>query len=69
MLVRDDQSLKTVLPKLDCPRDNFNKLISLVYKNGAYWAYHSRTLYTNKGEVDSEFNHFEQAWQVVRLAN
>ena len=40
MLVRDDADLKTVMPKLGCPED-YQKLLSIVYKNGSYWIYHT----------------------------
>ena len=40
MLVRDDADLKTVMPKLGCP-ENYQKLLSIVYKNGSYWIYHT----------------------------
>jgi len=48
---------------------SLSKLISIVYKNGSYWVYHMRTLYKPTGQLDKEFNHAEQAWQVVRLHN
>ena len=43
--------------------------MSIVYKSGSYWAYHTRTLYKPDGEMDDKYNHFEQAWQIVRLQN
>lgn len=68
MLVRDENALKTVLPKLGCPV-TYQKLLSVVYKNGAYWAYHTKSLYKPDGEMDEKFDHFDQAWQIVRLQN
>ena len=44
-------------------------LNSVVYKGGSYWIYHTKTLYKPDGELDEKFNHFEQAWQIVRLQN
>lgn len=44
-------------------------LLSVVYKSGAYWAYHTKTLYKSDGEIDEKYNHFEQAWQIIRLSN
>ena len=58
MLVRDEFSLKTVVPKLDCPK-SFQKLVSLVYKKGAYWVYHQRTLYKKDGLMDEDYSHHE----------
>lgn len=58
MLVRDEFSIKTVVPNLDCPQP-FQKLVSLVYKKGSYWAYHHRTLYKKDGLLDEDFNHHE----------
>lgn len=37
-LVRDENALKTTLPKLDTPK-TYQKLISVVYNNGSYWVY------------------------------
>ena len=67
-LVRDNNILKTIVPKLGCP-DNYQMLLSLVYKSGAYWVYHTKSLYKPDGEIDEKFNHFEQAWQIMRLQN
>ena len=68
LLVRDADQLKTVVPKLGCP-ENYQTLISVVYKGGAYWVYHNKSLYKADGEMDEKFAHFEQAWQIVRLTN
>ena len=68
MLVRDDCQLKTVIPKLD-NNDSYQMLNSVVYKGGSYWIYHTKTLYKPDGELDEKFNHFEQAWQIVRPQN
>ena len=68
MLVRDEAVLKTVVPRLGCP-ESYQNLLSVVYKQGAYWVYHTKTLYKNDGEMDEKYNHFDQAWQVVRLQN
>ena len=56
------------MPKLDSP-DGYKLLISIVYKNGAYWVYHNRSLYNKDGEIDDDFSHFDQIWQVIRLQN
>ena len=56
------------MPKLGCP-DSYQMLLSVVYKSGAYWAYHTKTLYKSDGEIDEKYNHFEQAWQIIRLSN
>lgn len=61
MLVRDEDTLKTSMPKLGCP-DTYQMLVSIVYKAGAYWVYHTKTLYKPNGELDEKFNHFDQAW-------
>lgn len=68
-IVRDGLSLKTVIPNLDDQYKDFQKLLSLVYRNGRYWVYHQRTLYDEKGEFDNDFTHFKQVWQVVRFQN
>lgn len=44
MLARDQENLKTVMPKLGCP-DSYKMLLSTVYKHGAYWIYHNKSLY------------------------
>ena len=67
-MVRDKNKLKTIVTKLDSS-DNYQMLLSVVYKNGAYWVYHTKTLYKADGEIDNTYNHFQQAWQVVRLSN
>lgn len=58
ILVRDDCTLKTVMPKLGCP-DSYQMLLSVVYKSGAYWIYHTKTLYKPDGELDDKYSHFE----------
>ena len=58
MLVRDDKQIKTVMPKLGYP-DSYQGLVSMVYKGGAYWAYHTKTLYKKDGDLDETYNHFE----------
>ena len=68
ILVRDENTLKTVMPKLGCP-DSYQMLLSVVYKTGAYWIYHTKTLYKPDGELDDKYSHFEQAWQIIRLQN
>ena len=68
MLVRDDSTLKTVMPKLGCP-DTYQMLLSVVYKSGSYWVYHTKTLYKPDGDMDDKYSHFEQAWQIIRLQN
>ena len=60
-LVRDEQTLKQVMPKLGCP-ESYQMLLSVVYKSGSYWVYHTKTLYKPDGEMDDKYNHFEQAW-------
>jgi len=42
-------------------------LLSVVYKHGTYWMFHAKSLYNDKGQVDKDYSHTEQAWQVVRL--
>ena len=49
------------MPKLGCP-DTYQMLVSVVYKAGAYWVYHTKTLYKSNGELDEKYNHFDQAW-------
>ena len=66
ILVRDENTLKTVMPKLGCP-DSYQMLLSVVYKGGSYWIYHTKTLYKPDGELDDKYSHFEQAWQIIRL--
>ena len=62
LLVRDESTLKTVMPKLGCP-DSYKELLSTVYKNGAYWVYHSKSLYqAENGELDEKYSHFDQVW-------
>ena len=61
MLVRDEDTLKTIMPKLGCP-ESYQMLVSIVYKAGAYWVYHTKTLYKPNGELDEKYNHFDQAW-------
>ena len=68
LLVRDENTLKSAMPKLGCP-ESYQMLLAVVYKNGAYWVYHTRTLFKQDGELDETYNHFEQAWQIVRLQN
>ena len=58
MVVRDDVTLKNVMPKLDCP-DNYQMLLSAVYKSGAYWLYHPKTIYKPDGEIDEKYSHFD----------
>ena len=53
--------MKTIVPKLGCP-ESYQMLLSVVYKNGAYWVYHTKSLYKPDGELDEKYNHFEQAW-------
>ena len=65
-LVNDENNLKTTMPKFECP-ESYQKLLSLVYKNGSYWVYHVQTLYRPDGELDEKLSHFAQAWQIVRL--
>ena len=60
-LGRDCNTLKTIVPKLGCP-ESYQMLLSVVYKNGAYWVYHTKSLYKPDGELDEKYNHFEQAW-------
>ena len=60
-LVRDDYTLKSIVPKLGCP-DSYQQLVSIVYKSGSYWVYHTKTLYKSDGDIDEKFNHFDQAW-------
>lgn len=68
IMVRDENTLKTVMPKLGCP-DTYQMLLSVVYRGGAYWVYHTKTLYKPDGEMDDKYSHFEQAWQIIRLQN
>ena len=56
------------MPKLGIPED-YQMLLSFVYKQGMYWLYHSRSLYKPSGEIDDKYNHFEQAWLIIRLMN
>lgn len=57
MIARNDDTLKQVIPKLGHP-ESYQMLLSVVYKSGAYWVYHNKTLYKPSGEVDETFNHF-----------
>ena len=57
-MVRDKTKLKTIVTKLDSS-DNYQMLLSVVYKNGAYWVYHTKTLYKADGEIDNTYNHFQ----------
>lgn len=68
LIARDEATLKQVIPKLGHP-ESYQLLLSVVYKSGAYWLYHNKTLYKKNGEVDEDYNHFEQAWQIVRMSN
>ena len=67
-LARDNYSLKCVMPKLGTPEE-YQLLLSFVYKHGQYWIYHTRSLYKPNGEIDDKYNHFEQAWLIIRLMN
>lgn len=60
--------MKCVMPKLGTPED-YQMLLSFVYKQGTYWIYHTRSLYKPNGEIDDKYNHFEQAWLIIRLMN
>lgn len=61
LVVRDANSLKTTLPKLDTP-ESYQKLLSVVYKNGKYWVYNVQSLYTPEGDNSESFTHFKQVW-------
>lgn len=66
ILGRNEDQLKSIMPRLDSP-SSYKMLLTAVYKNGAYWIYHNESLYNKKGEVNEDFSHFEQVWQIVRL--
>lgn len=61
--------LKSVLPSLEPPSD-YQMLISIVYKSGLYWIYHSRSLFKPSSEDrDPDYSHTEQAWLLIRFQN
>lgn len=58
LIARDDCALKQVIPKLGHP-ETYQLLLSVVYKSGAYWVYHTKTLYKPNGDMDETYNHFD----------
>jgi hypothetical protein len=78
MVVRDNFTLKSVMPFQDEPLESDpekqqQKMLSLVYKEGLYWVYHFKSIYSkDKPEQlcsPQEFAHTDQVWQIVRLQN
>ena len=67
-IARDGYDIQTVIPGLSSPT-NYQELLSIVYKANSYWIYHTKSLYKQNGELDSDYNHFDQAWQVIRMQN
>ena len=60
MIARNDQQLKALIPNVDSTEE-YQNLISLVYKKGSYWTYHSKSL------MDDSFkNHADRVWKIVK---
>ena len=68
ILARENYLLKTVIPRLGTP-EHYQMLLTIVYKAGCYWVFHKQSLTKADGEGDDKFNHFDQAWQIIRLQN
>ena len=60
MISRKDQTLQALIPNVD-NKDEFLNLVSLVYKHGAYWIYHSKSL-----KDDTFQNHADRVWKIVK---
>jgi hypothetical protein len=43
MISRKEQELKALIPNVD-NQEEYQSLISLVYKQGLYWMFHSKSL-------------------------
>lgn len=53
MVVRDNFTLKSVMPFQDEPLESDpekqqQKMLSLVYKEGLYWVYHFKSIYSKE---------------------
>eukprot|EP00347_Sterkiella_histriomuscorum_P004352 403360777 len=57
---RQEQTLKALLPNVD-NQEEYQNLLSLVYKQGNYWMYHSKSL-----QDDSFKNHVDRVWRIVK---
>ena len=60
MVSRKEQELKALIPQVDTSED-YQNLISLVYKQGQYWLYHSKSI-----NDDSFKNHADRVWKIVK---
>ena len=66
IVTRDDKILAAPPAK---PTENAINLVTLVHKDDQYWVYHKQSLYRDNGDVDFDFKHNEQVWQVIKLSN
>jgi len=63
MVARKEDEIKAVIPNVD-GQEEYQNLLSLVYKQGSYWLYHCKSL------QDETFkNHTERVWRIVKYEN
>ena len=63
MISRREQELVTLTPNVD-NSEEYQNLCSLVYKQGQYWMFHSKSL------LDDSFkNHADRVWKIVKYQN
>ena len=60
MVSRKEQELRAIIPNVDSSEE-YQSLISLVYKQGQYWMYHAKSL-----NDDSFKNHADRVWRIVK---
>jgi hypothetical protein len=60
MISRKETEMRANIPNVDSSEEYLN-LLSLVYKQGQYWFYHSKSL-----KDDSFKNHADRVWRIVK---
>lgn len=63
MIARKDQKIIPLIPNVDSS-EAYHPLLSVVFKSGLYWVYHSKSL-----NDDSFKNHADQVWRIVKYEN
>lgn len=43
------------------------RLLTVVYRNGSYWVFNSKSLFDDFGRVDDSNDHVGACWLVVRM--
>ena len=52
----EENQLKSMMPALDLKLPGYSKMISVVYREGKYWIYHSGSLYKDDSrQLDESF--------------